>query len=239
MLAESALMATIVRAGTGDASDRGHTVAWRAAARAFFDQLLFRTETVMLSALPPSKQGAVLLAALALVSSCSHPPGDPVPQPKGVDTGPTVEQMMEDLIGRDIVYVVNTRARRSSDRVNQGIWTVGEGELKDFVVVRRFPDLKKSYGERTDEVHALVTLQGGDLQIRGVLVFQYIKLDQSWKLLLMGARDGDKTHDFSFERIRTTDGKVISRMAPANAPTGPWRFAPTTYSTPIPEQRVE
>ena len=141
-------------------------------------------------------------------------------------------------MGRDVLYFIDGKARRSADGITAGIWTVGEGELKDFTIVRRFPNIKRSYGERTDEVHALVTLEGTDQRIRGVLVFQYIRLDPIWKLLLMGPRDGDEHHDFSFERIRTSDGTVLTRMTPGNAPTGPWRFAPTTYSTPIPALRV-
>jgi len=178
---------------------------------------------------------AILASALAV--SCTKPPDTSV-GPVTSKNGPSIEQMRQDLMGRDVLYYYNSRARRSYGEINAGMWSVGEGELEDFVVVRRFPNLKRSYGERTDEVHALVTLEGTDERIRGVLVYQYIKLDTTWKLLQLGARDGDRRHDFSFERIRKSDGKVVSRMSPPNAPTGPWRFASTEYSTPIPELRV-
>jgi hypothetical protein len=196
----------------------------------------------VLRAAPAVTTAICTLATVALVLSCAKPHEDPNPiYPATLhdEREPAEARLRHDLVGRDVLYYANTRGRRTRDGAEVGIWTVSEGEIKDFVIVRRFPNIKRIYGERTDEVHTLVTLEGTEQRIRGLVVFQYIKEEspQGWKLYLMGPRDGDINHDFSFERIRLTDGKVIARMAPADAPEGPWRFAPTTYSTPIPELR--
>ncbi len=185
---------------------------------------------------------AVVAAAAMLARSCAKPKEDPdavYPDTLHDERGPAEARMRHDLIGRDVLYYSDTRARRTQEGINVGIWTVAEDEIKDFVVVRRFPNVKRLFGGRTDEIHALVTLEGTEQRIRGILAFQYIKEDSppGWKLYLMGPRDGDMNHDFSFERIRLSDGTAISRMTPADPPRGPWRFAPTTYSTPIPELR--
>ncbi len=83
--------------------------------------------------------------------------------------------MQQDLIGRDVLYFIDCKARHTPDGVGAGVWNVARGGAKDFAIVRRFPNIKRSYGDRTDEVHALVTLEGTDQRIRGVLVFQYIQ----------------------------------------------------------------
>lgn len=144
---------------------------------------------------------------------------------------------MHDLVGRSFLYFVGGTSRNTHDDRMVGVWTVGEGELEDFVILQRFPRLKRTYGDRTDEIHALVTLAGGDQRIRGALAFQYVKQEKGWDLYLLGPRDGDRYHDFSFERIRTTDGKVTAAMAPANPPAGPWRFAPKITRESVPSLR--
>jgi hypothetical protein len=180
---------------------------------------------------------ALFLAALVL--SCAKPHEDPDPLYPATlhdEDGPSEVRVRHDLIGRVVLYYADS-TRRRPEAVDVGIWKVEPDDIKDFVIVQRFPNFKHLYGERADEVHALVTLQGTEQRVRGVLVFQYLKehSPQGWKLYLMGPRDGDMTHPFSFERVRIRDNKVITRMSPADAPKGPWRFAPTTYSTPIPE----
>jgi hypothetical protein len=181
---------------------------------------------------------ACFVGASALLVSCAKPAVDPVhPEVTKDKEGPQAAQIEHDLIGREVFYFYNRSARSSPDGNEAGIWKVAEGEIKDFEIVRRFPNLRKSYGDRTDEVHALVTLAGTEQKIRGVLAFQYILDEKGWYLLKMGPRDGDQHHDFSFERIRLSDGKVIAPMSPANPPTGPWRFPPRVITTPIPQFR--
>ena len=141
---------------------------------------------------------------------------------------------MHDLVGRSFLYFFSGANRGAHGEHAIGVWTVGEGELEDFVVLQRFPNLKRTYGDRTDEIHALVTLVGGGQRIRGVLAFQYTEDEKGWGLYLMGPRDGGQNHDFSFERRQTSDGTLIAAMAPANPPTGPWRFAPTVTRESVP-----
>lgn len=184
---------------------------------------------------------AIFFAALVLSCAKPHEDPDPIyPATLHDGDGPAEARVRHDLIGRVVLYYADTRARRRPEAIDVGIWKVEDDDIKDFVIVKRFPNIKRLYGERADEVHALVTLEGTEQRVRGILVFQYIKEDspKGWTLYLMGPRDGDMDHSFSFERVRISDGKVITRMSPADAPAGPWRFAPTTYSTPIPELRT-
>ncbi|MGH7497719.1 MAG: hypothetical protein ACREL3_02585 [Gemmatimonadales bacterium] len=178
------------------------------------------------------------LLVTVFVFSCSGSPGNGVtPETLKEGSGPPTAQIKSDLVGRAFIYFISGNDPNWHHDRMVGIWTVGEGELQEFEILRRFPNLKRTYGERTDEIHAMVTLTGAGQKIRGVLVFQYAKGEKGWDLYLLGPRDGDRHHDFSFERIQTSDGKVIAAMAPANPPIGPWRFAPTPSTTPIPELR--
>ena len=186
----------------------------------------------------PARRLAFSLLVAGLVCSCSHaPPKGVGPETPREGSGPPSPQIMRDLIGKTFLYFITGNERRPHQDRFVGIWTVGEGELEEFTVLQRFPDLKRTYGDRTDEVHALVRLRGGDQVVRGVLVFQYVKGEKGWELYAMGPRDGDRHHDFSFERRKARDGSEIAPMAPTNPPTGPWRFTPHEMTTPIPELR--
>jgi hypothetical protein len=112
-----------------------------------------------------------------------------------------------------------------------GVWTVEQGEVRNVTIVGRYPRLKSNFHDMVYEVQALVTLVDSAQTVRGVLAFHYLKGPGGWKLWVMGPRDGDVHHDFSFERTRHSDGKRTVELTPAHPAPGPWRFAPKPLIT--------
>lgn len=180
----------------------------------------------------------LIVATVLLVSSIGSAAQAFVPDDRIDKSGPAPAQIARDLVGTHFLYSLT--AAESGKSRDTLAWTVNKGDLRQLVVQNRFQEIKKgASGHRVDEVQALVTLSDGDQIIRGVLAFLYLRLYDGWRMVYVGPRDGDASHPFSFERIRTIDGARIAELSPADPPPRLSRFTPETVRAPLPEPRSE
>jgi hypothetical protein len=180
------------------------------------------------------RRASVFIGLSILVLCCLGTPEDVVsPGTPNDESGPLVAQLKDDMIGRTFLYFHRGSDPNSHAGTMTGTWTPERRELRNFTVLRRFPDLEigRHMGGRLDEIQVMVTLADADQIVRGPLVFQYLRSATGWRLMYMGPRDGDWWHDFSFERTRTSDGQRTVELTPASAPSGPSRFTPKPTTT--------
>jgi hypothetical protein len=120
--------------------------------------------------------------------------------------GPSVEQAKRDLVGQRFFY-------RYQWGTGGSYWTVMQGSVQALVIQQRFTDKNA----KTDELHALVTLEGDAQTIRGVLVFHYKLYDQGWKLSSVVPEEQGEGKSFSFEIKNKSGSSSTSQISPDEA----------------------